>query len=175
MDGHKVPWSHATLNCTEDLLKVVIVIHRILSGVKFNNMRYGQDKRIKIRTFMSFIFIVFERKRMKNRTVKLQISNCTNLLCFILSIVLEDLLHPCEFFASHQYSPWWSAVTNSKVKVELPLASVIFAWGITSLYHVITGFGIPAALQVKFAFPPREINFLAGGLTVKIWDEFSRS
>ena len=63
MDGYKVPWGHATLNCTEDLSKVVIVIHRILSGIKFNNARYGQDKRIKIRTFMSFIFIVFERKK----------------------------------------------------------------------------------------------------------------
>lgn len=68
-------------------------------------------------------------------------------------------------------------MTNSKVKVERPLASVMFAsgTGIPSLYHVITGFGIPTALQVKFALPPREINFLAGGLTVKIGEELSRS
>ena len=110
MVGYKVPGSHATLNSTEDLSKVVIVIHRILLGIKFNNTRYSEDTRTKIRTFLSFIFMVFERKKRKNRTLKLKISNCTNLLCFIFSIVLEDLLHPCEFFASHQYSPWWSAV-----------------------------------------------------------------
>ena len=68
-------------------------------------------------------------------------------------------------------------MTNSKVNVERPLATVMFAagTGIPSLYHVITGFGMPIALQVKFAFPPREINFLAGGLTVNIGEEFSRS
>lgn len=59
-----------------------------------------------IRTFVSFILLVFERKKKEKQNFKLKISNYNNLLCFILSIVLEDLLHPCEFLASHQYSPW---------------------------------------------------------------------
>ena len=80
MVGYKVPGSHATLNCTEGLSKVVIVIHRILSSIKFNNTRYSEDTCIKIRTFMSFIFMVFAREKKEkqdSRTENIQLYQLT--------------------------------------------------------------------------------------------------
>ena len=85
MVGYKVPGSHATLNCTEDLWKVVMVIHRMLSGIKFNNMRCGEDTRIKIRTFMSFIFMVFERK--KKKTTEKQNFKTENIQLYQLTLL----------------------------------------------------------------------------------------
>ena len=88
---------------------------------------------------------------------------------------MSDLCQPTELFASHQYFPWLTALTNSRVKIESPFSPVVFALGtgIPSLNHVIRGIGKPDALQVMLAFPPEEINICTGGFTVKTGGIFS--
>ena len=92
-----------------------------------------------------------------------------------ISFVMSDLCQPTELFASHQYFPWLTALTNSRVKIESPFSPVVFALGtgIQSLNHVIRGIGKPDALQVMLAFPPEEINICTGGFTVKTGGIFS--
>ena len=88
---------------------------------------------------------------------------------------MSDLCQPTELFASHQYFPWLTALTNSRVKIESPFSPVVFALGtgILSLNHVIRGIGKPDALQVMLAFPPEETNICTGGFTVKTGGIFS--
>ena len=92
-----------------------------------------------------------------------------------ISFVMSDLCQPTELFASHQYFPWLTALTNSRVKIESPFSPVVFALGtgIPSLNHVIRGIGKPDALQVMLAFPPEETNICTGGFTVKTGGIFS--
>ena len=50
-----------------------------------------------------------------NNTVHLYTS------CFITlpdKVAVEDLFQPVGFFASHQYSPWSSRLTDPKVNIE---------------------------------------------------------
>ena len=91
------------------------------------------------------------------------------------SFVISDLCQPSELFASHQYFPWLTALTDSTVKIESPLSPVVFALGtgIPSLNHVIRGTGKPDALQVMLALPPEDINTCTGGFTVKTGGIFS--
>ena len=79
-----------------------------------------------------------------------------NLLCFKASKVLDDLFQPCEFVASHQYSPWWSDVVDLKVNSNIPFSPAVFSFdtGIPSLYQITTGLGKPDALQLIFTSLP---------------------
>ena len=98
-----------------------------------------------------------------------------NLPWLKLNFVISDLCQPSELFASHQYFPWLTGLTNSRVKIESPLSPVVFALGtgIPSLNHVIRGTGKPDALQVMLALPPDDINICTGGFTVKTGGIFS--
>ena len=98
-----------------------------------------------------------------------------NLPWLKLNFVISDLCQPSELFASHQYFPWLTGLTSSRVKIESPLSPVVFALGtgIPSLNHVIRGTGKPDALQVMLALPPEDINICTGGFTVKTGGIFS--
>jgi len=71
--------------------------------------------------------------------------------------VLDDLFQPCEFVASHQYSPWWSDVVDLKVNSNIPFSPAVFSLGL----------GKPDALQLIFTSLPADTYIKGGGLTVK--------
>ena len=83
--------------------------------------------------------------------------------------VLEDLLQPSAFSASHQYSPWLCGCTFFKGSSEIPLTPVMFSLGTCwpSLYQLMTGLGIPVASQVRFTELPAEIFIWRDGVSVK--------
>ena len=70
-------------------------------------------------------------------------------------VVGEVLSHPSVLFASHQYFPWSLRPTACNSNCEWPLNSVAddLGTGWPFLYHLMTGRGIPVALQVKVALP----------------------
>ena len=70
-------------------------------------------------------------------------------------VVGEVLSHPSVLFASHQYFPWSLRPTAWNSNCEWPLNSVAddLGTGWPFLYHLMTGRGIPVALQVKVALP----------------------
>lgn len=70
-------------------------------------------------------------------------------------VVGEVLSHPSVLFASHQYFPWSLRPTACNSNCEWPLNSVAddLGSGWPFLYHLMTGRGIPVALQVKVALP----------------------
>ena len=78
-----------------------------------------------------------------------------------------DRFHPSSLFASHQYLPWSCGATESTVNTDIALISLtLFLYTVRlSLNQVITGLGIPNALQLKFVFCPvatlsREIGWI---------------
>ena len=70
-------------------------------------------------------------------------------------VVGEVLSHPSVLFASHQYFPWSLRPTACNSNCEWPLNSIAddLGTGWPFLYHLMTGRGIPVALQVKVASP----------------------
>lgn len=70
-------------------------------------------------------------------------------------VVGEVLSHPSVLFASHQCFPWSLRPTACNSNCEWPLNSVAddLGTGWPFLYHLMTGRGIPVALQVKVALP----------------------
>ena len=83
--------------------------------------------------------------------------------------MLDDLFQPCEFVASHQYSPWWTDVADFKVNCCIPFSPLVFSFGTgsPSLYQMTTGLGKLDALQLTVTSLPADTYIWGGGLTIK--------
>ena len=84
--------------------------------------------------------------------------------------MLEDLFQPSVLLASHQYFPWSAVVKDSIVTDEIPTIPVVFSLGTgkPSLYHWITGRGIPEASHLIFTLFPVEMVISLGELTMRL-------